>query len=95
MDKGIKRIIDPLGRVVIPRSMRKDLEIVDGQTEISVVLEDGYIILKPCDKKEDPRFKEIINIINHEIAQTQNPFALAGMKKLKAAIKNALEVDRE
>lgn len=47
MDKGITRKLDALGRIVIPKEMRKDLKIEDG--ERMVITQNSSMI---CIKKE-------------------------------------------
>lgn len=47
---GIVRHVDDLGRIVIPRAIRKDLEIKDGDLlEFFVDSEKGEILLKKYD----------------------------------------------
>jgi len=71
MGKGMKRKIDKLGRIVIPKSLRNDLG-VDLNDEISMTLSDGCIIIrKPlsicaiCNKG-----KTFLQINNKQICQT-------------------------
>lgn len=46
MVKGIVRLIDDLGRVVIPKEMRKVLKLKNGEP-VDIYLENGIISIKP------------------------------------------------
>lgn len=43
---GIVRKVDPLGRVVIPKELRKSMEIVEDETVLEIFTDQGNIILK-------------------------------------------------
>lgn len=45
--KGIIRRIDDLGRIVIPKEMRRKLKINEGDPLKICIIDDG-ILLKPC-----------------------------------------------
>lgn len=44
---GIKRKIDTLGRIVVPKEIRNDLKMTENETMIDIFLEGGYIVLVP------------------------------------------------
>lgn len=46
---GIIRRFDDLGRMVIPREIRKQLEIQEGQLMEIYIDDDGRIVLMKCD----------------------------------------------
>ena len=48
--KGIKRQIDRLGRVVIPISYRKFLNLSEN-SNVNIYLEDNTIVITPSDKR--------------------------------------------
>ena len=48
---GMERPVDVLGRVVIPREIRKRLQIVDGQDSFDIFFEDDAIILRKHQEK--------------------------------------------
>ncbi|AJE13140.1 AbrB/MazE/SpoVT family DNA-binding domain-containing protein [Clostridium botulinum] len=43
---GIVRKIDPLGRIVLPKELRKALDIKDNETPLEIYTEGEQIILK-------------------------------------------------
>jgi spoVT/abrB-like protein len=43
---GMERPVDCLGRVVIPREIRKRLQMVDGKDSFDIFFEDDSVILK-------------------------------------------------
>lgn len=64
---GIIRKVDPLGRVVIPKEMRKVLDINEGDT-IEIVKVDNDVVLRKYSKGcifcgNDKDIKEFRNII--------------------------------
>lgn len=46
MVKGIVRNFDVLGRVVVPKEMRKELKLKEGEP-VDIYLENGIICIKP------------------------------------------------
>lgn len=44
---GIVRRIDELGRIVIPKELRKTLNIIDNETSLEIFTEGDTVILKP------------------------------------------------
>lgn len=50
MVKGIVRRIDDLGRVVLPKEMRRSLKIKDGDP-IEIYIKDGVICMEPLSLK--------------------------------------------
>lgn len=45
MDTGVVRKIDELGRIVIPKEIRKNLNIRNGE-DVSIFVKDNMIVLK-------------------------------------------------
>ena len=43
---GIIRTLDNMGRVVIPREIRKQLDMTDGVDKFEIFMDDGNIVLK-------------------------------------------------
>jgi AbrB family looped-hinge helix DNA binding protein len=43
---GIVRRVDDLGRIVIPREVRKQVDIIEGEPMEIYIMEDGSILLK-------------------------------------------------
>lgn len=64
-NSGVTRKIDELGRIVLPKEMRRMLSIRDGEN-IEIVLEDDKIVLKKYNyiKNVSELGKELINIYN-------------------------------
>ena len=50
---GIVRRIDDLGRIVIPKAVRKLVDITEGQPIELFIMEDGSILLKKYDYSVD------------------------------------------
>jgi len=75
------RRIDELGRIVIPKEIRKNLKIRDGEN-LEILIENNEIILKKFSKMEDLTSwtKEIVEIVNRvtkcEIAITDRDIFL-------------------
>ena len=46
---GIVRRVDDLGRIVIPKAVRKLVDITEGQPMELFIMEDGSILLKKYD----------------------------------------------
>lgn len=49
--RGIVRPVDSLGRIVIPREIRKQFDVKDGKDTFEIIVSDNQIILKkyqPC-----------------------------------------------
>ena len=70
---GIVRRIDDLGRVVIPREIRKTLRIKEGDPLELFTTKDGEVIFKKytyCDEKDWARAKKIVKVLANV------PFAL-------------------
>lgn len=70
---GVVRRIDDLGRVVIPREIRKTLKIKEGDPLEIFTTNDGEVIFKKytyCDEKDWERAKKIVKVL------TDVPFAL-------------------
>ena len=57
---GVIRRIDELGRIVLPKEIRRNLGIRDGEN-LEILVEDNEIVLKKFSKMKD--FKEIIENI--------------------------------
>ncbi|NFC28773.1 AbrB/MazE/SpoVT family DNA-binding domain-containing protein [Clostridium botulinum] len=68
---GIVRKIDPLGRIVLPKELRKTLNIKDNETSLEIYTEGEEIILK----KYEPacifcgEAKEVINFKGKNICK--------------------------
>ena len=43
---GIVRRVDDLGRIVIPKEVRKQVDIIEGEPMEIYIMEDGSILLK-------------------------------------------------
>lgn len=84
----IKRVIDQLGRVTLPSSMRKQLEIVSGETEIEITFASDAIIVRNPNHKPKKELTEAIGIIDKEIeaAKALNPQMAIGMLRIKELI---------
>lgn len=70
---GIVRRIDDLGRVVIPREIRKTLRIKEGDPLEIFTTREGEVVFKKytyCDEKDWKKAKEIVKVL------TDVPFAL-------------------
>ena len=70
---GIVRRIDDLGRVVIPREIRKTLRIKEGDPMEIFTTKEGELVFKKytyCDEKDWSKAKEIVKVL------TDVPFAL-------------------
>lgn len=70
---GIVRRIDDLGRIVIPKEIRRTLRIKEGDPLELFTTKDGEVVFKKyayCDEKEWHKAKEIIKVL------TEVPFAL-------------------
>lgn len=70
---GIVRRIDDLGRVVIPKEIRRTLRIREGDPLELFTTRDGEVVFKKytfCDEKEWHKAKEIVKVL------TEIPFAL-------------------
>lgn len=50
---GIVRRIDDLGRIVIPKAVRKLVDITEGQPMELFIMEDGSVLLKKYDYSVD------------------------------------------
>ncbi len=48
---GMERPVDTLGRVVVPREIRKRLQIVDGKDSFDIFFEDDAVILRKHQEK--------------------------------------------
>lgn len=64
MVKGIVRNLDNLGRVVVPKEMRRELKIREGEP-VDIYLENGIICIKPfklqcvyCGKNDEDKLIE-------------------------------------
>ena len=70
---GIVRRIDDLGRVVIPKEVRRSLRIREGDPMEIFTTRDGEVVFKKytyCDEKDWQKAKEIVKVL------TDIPFAL-------------------
>ena len=70
---GIVRRVDDLGRVVIPKEIRRTLRIREGDPLELFTTRDGEVVFKKyvyCDEKEWHKAKEIVKVL------TEIPFAL-------------------
>ena len=70
---GIVRRIDDLGRVVIPREIRRTLKIKEGDPLEIFTTKEGEVVFKKysyCDEKDWKKAKEIVKVL------TDVPFAL-------------------
>lgn len=92
MDKGIKRTIDPLGRITLPREIRKDFQIIDGETELAITVEDEAIVLRPAGKTSKG-LSVALDIIESEMqfAREVNPVMAMGMSRIKELIEEELK----
>lgn len=50
---GTKRRFDDLGRIVIPREVRRELDIREGQTMEVFTDSEGRIVLQKCESEEE------------------------------------------
>lgn len=70
---GIVRRVDDLGRVVIPKEIRRTLRIKEGDPLEIFTTREGEVVFKKyvyCDEKEWHKAKEIVKVL------TEVPFAL-------------------
>ena len=58
---GVIRKIDELGRIVLPKEIRRNLGIRDGEN-LEIYVENDHILLKKYSKMQD--YSEIVNIVN-------------------------------
>lgn len=86
---GVVRRIDELGRIVIPKEIRKTLRIREGENLEIFIDDKENIVLKkysPMDKMEDfaQNFTDTINaLLKHNIIITDNDSIIAVSGKLK------------
>lgn len=59
---GIPKKLDLLGRITIPIEMRRDLNLVDGESILYVDYKDGYVVVKPETDNNNSLTKEDIEI---------------------------------
>ncbi len=92
-DKGLKRTVDPLGRVVLPKEIRKDLEIVDGETQLAITVENDAIVLRNTRLSVPKTLDKAIVIIDQELefAKQVNPQMAMGMTRIKELIERELQ----
>ena len=87
---GIVRRIDDLGRVVIPKEIRRTMRIREGDPLEIFTTKDGEVIFKKysyCDEKEWSKAKEIVKVL------TNIPFALYdNYGELKEMSKNNMPI---
>lgn len=84
MIKGISRKVDELGRIVIPKELRKSYNIVDGETELEIIgHHDGFFVKVPSKKMT---LDDALVIVNHEIESNKDSYIGTGMEMLKKAI---------
>lgn len=70
----VDRKVDSLGRVTIPKEVRKQLKISDNET-VEMSVENGAIVLKPKDKSiVDVRRTTIFNIDEAEIKKLKQKY---------------------
>ncbi len=50
---GIVRRVDQLGRIVIPKELRRTLSLVENEDFLEIYVENTSVILKKSDKKSD------------------------------------------
>ena len=78
---GIVRRIDDLGRIVIPKDARKQLNIQEGDAMEIWLDDNNNIVLKP--------YEDIENLINERLDET-----IACLDELKSTIKNTSNIDK-
>ena len=84
---GIVRKIDSLGRIVIPKEIRKNLGIKDGET-LEIFLEEERIVLSKCSSLNSiEKYSSIIsdivyNITKKNIIITDNSLVLSTNKEI-------------
>ncbi|WP_200416150.1 AbrB/MazE/SpoVT family DNA-binding domain-containing protein [Virgibacillus salexigens] len=78
---GIVRKIDDLGRVVIPKELRRTLDI-DIRDEVEVFVEDNKIILKKCNANKTCQVTGQISRNNLSLANGRIILSPEGAKKL-------------
>lgn len=70
--KGVLRPVDELGRVVIPKELRKTLNLKDGVSRVEIIPTDEGLLLKnpiPCNDKP---LSLAVDIINRELKIAKN-----------------------
>jgi AbrB family transcriptional regulator (stage V sporulation protein T) len=78
---GIVRRIDDLGRIVIPKEVRRTLNIKEGDP-MEIFLEDGSVIFKKYSTLQD-RFLDVSNNVVKTISQKFNlPCIITNMDKI-------------
>lgn len=83
---GIVRRIDDLGRIVIPKEIRRSLKIREGDP-MEIFLDDGGIVLKKYEVYED--LWDVLNNVVKDI-EDDNPNSAAAV-----LIKQAIKILRE
>lgn len=79
----IVRRMDDLGRVVIPKEMRTQLDLVSG-TPIEIIgAEDGILLRK---KQEEPLAERVRRLREEAIREEAGPVALDYLDKLLASL---------
>ena len=93
---GIVRRVDDLGRIVIPREIRKRLNITDGQP-MELYVEDESVIFKKYDFLEGSRcvIKKTIDFVREDtdLGVEKRNEVLAKMKEALAALEKKVEGD--
>lgn len=85
---GVVRRIDDLGRIVIPKEIRRTLKIRDGE-ELEIYIENDIILLKKFSKVADlgDASKKIVDVvsslINKTILITDRDYIITGSGELK------------
>lgn len=77
------RNLDDLGRIVIPKEMRTQLDLVSG-TPIEIIgVEDGVLLRK---KQEEPLAERVRRLREEAIREKAGPVALDYLDKLLASL---------
>lgn len=95
MSKGIIRRIDDLGRIVVPKEIRKNLDIVNGDLVEIKNVDDSIIILKYSTfSKYEADIRKIIEIVklvnNVDVIVTNKSKVFMASDKIDVAYKNEL-----
>lgn len=93
---GIVRRIDDLGRIVIPKEVRRQMRIREGDP-LEIFIEDDYVCFKKYESLQQEEWKKIAMIISKV---TKSPFVLYdsyGEAKFRYNVswENCPKIDRE
>lgn len=93
--KGVLRPVDELGRVVIPKELRRTLNLKDGVSRVEIIPTDEGLLLRNPISRNDKPLSLAVDIINRElkIAKNLDKKITIGMERILELI--TAEIDKE